>query len=305
MNIQLLFPLVLMFGLPAQAEFVLQLPLGAKETYSQTEPNLAPLVATKPFGENGLELTPAPAHIRRSVWAFGGEQTLGEVQESILSQVQASDYEVLLFCQTEKCGGFDFRFAIDVVSEPEMRVDLRDFRFISARQTVSQEPSYVTFLLSKSPESVYVQMTEYASRSAQQTVSQTETVTETTELKGKTSPLGDDILLVLEGVQFESGSATLGADPQKSLQRLVDIMHKNTQLKVLLVGHSDMSGSLRANIALSTQRAATIRDILIQKYGIVADRLSAHGVGFLSPRASNKTKEGRKKNRRVEAVFSE
>ncbi len=301
MKIRLLFPLIVIFGLPAQAEFVLQLPLGAKETYSQVEPNLAPLVATKPFGENGQEFTPAPAHIRRSVWSFGGEQSLAEVQEAILAQLESSDYEVLFFCQTEQCGGFDFRFAIDVVSEPAMRVDLRDFRFISARQAVIQEPSYVTFLLSKSPESVYVQMTEYTANLAPTIAPQPEM----TVMEGQIPAKPDGVSMVLEGLQFEPGSATLGADPENSLQRLVDEMTKNKALKVLLVGHSDMTGTLRGNIALSTQRAATIRDILIQKYGISGDRLSAHGVGFLSPRASNDTAEGRKKNRRVEAVFSE
>ncbi len=305
MKIRLLLPLIVMFGLPAQAEFVLQLPLGAKETYSRLEPALPPVVAVKPYGETGLETVPAPAHIRRSVWAFGGEQTLAEVQNSILEQLENSDYEILFFCQTEQCGGFDFRFAIDVVPEPEMRVDLRDFRFISARQTVLQEPSYVTFLLSKSPESVYVQMTEYAPVAAQGTLSAGVSEPEAVELENTVSGQGDDTSMVLEGLQFETGSATLGADPENSLERLAERLSRDKSLKVLLVGHSDMSGTLRANIALSRQRAATIRDILIQKYGIAADRLSAHGVGFLSPRASNKTREGRQKNRRVEAVFSE
>jgi OOP family OmpA-OmpF porin len=305
MKIRLLFPLIVMFGLPAQAEFVLQLPLGAKETYSRLEPALPPVVAVKPYGETGLETVPAPGYIRRSVWAFGGEQTLAEVQNSILEQLENSDYEILFFCQTEQCGGFDFRFAIDVVPEPEMRVDLRDFRFISARQTVLQEPSYVTFLLSKSPESVYVQMTEYTSVAAQGTLSASVSEPESSVLENTVSGQGDDASMILEGLQFETGSATLGADPENSLKRLADRLSRDKSLKVLLVGHSDMSGTLRANIALSRQRAATIRDILIQKYGIAADRLSAHGVGFLSPRASNETREGRQKNRRVEAVFSE
>jgi outer membrane protein OmpA-like peptidoglycan-associated protein len=301
MKTNLILCLAMMVCSAAKAEFVLQLPLGAKETYSRVETLMSPLVAVSPYVDGGIQTATAPTHIRRSVWAFGGEQTLAEVQTGILAQLNISDYESLFFCQTEDCGGFDFRFAIDVVAEPDMRVDLRDFRFISARQTVSQQPSYVTFLLSKSPETVYVQMTEYRADPTQQQQVKETTSPESVVLQPDD---GQDALIVLEGLEFESGSATLGSDPKNALKNLAAVMEQDPLLKVLLVGHSDMSGSLHGNIALSTKRASTIRDILIQKFGIAEERLSAHGVGYLSPRASNETAAGKQKNRRVEAVFS-
>lgn len=290
----------LALGLPVAAEFVLQLPLGAKETYSRKETELAPLVAIEPFGADGLITENTPSDIRRSVWSFGGEQTLAEVQQNILDQLESSDYEVLLFCQTDTCGGFDFRFAIDVVPEPEMRVDLRDFRFVSARQNGSVAQAYVTFLLSKSPTSVYVQMTEYAPKI--ETVFQVDTL----ENLAVTPPVREskNLSFVLEGVEFEVGSANLGSDPKGSIAKLAAQLTKNVTTKVLLVGHSDMSGALEANIALSEKRAQTVLDLLVDEHGIDKDRLSAHGVGFLSPRASNETEAGKAKNRRVEAVFS-
>lgn len=305
MMVRLLFLLVLVCA-PARAEFVLQLPIGAKETYSQVETALPPEVPVGPYGENGLVTVTAEGKIRRSVWAFGGEQTLAEVQKGILEQLKSSDYEVLLFCQTEQCGGFDFRFAIDVVPEPYMRVDLRDFRFISARQGVSETPAYVTFLLSKSPVSVYVQMVEYTP----QWETPLESMTLSTPLvvlkpaeRPEPSEAADMPSIVLEGLKFESGSAKLGADPLASIAALAELLRKDLKLKVLLVGHSDMSGPLSGNTSLSQKRAETIRDILVDKYKINPERLSAHGVGFLSPRASNETAEGRAKNRRVEVVF--
>ena len=75
-------------------------------------------------------------------------------------------------------------------------------------------------------------------------------------------------------------------------------------LRVFLVGHSDMSGSLEGNTKISQRRAESVRSALIHDHGIAPGRLEAHGVGFLSHRATNETEAGAQKNRRVEVVFS-
>jgi outer membrane protein OmpA-like peptidoglycan-associated protein len=71
-----------------------------------------------------------------------------------------------------------------------------------------------------------------------------------------------------------------------------------------LVGHTDASGSLAANIAVSERRAEAVAQVLIDRYGVDRDRVTAEGVGFLAPRATNQTEEGRQKNRRVEVVVT-
>lgn len=287
------------------AEFVLQLPLGAKATYSKVENTLPALVPVGPFESGVVPKVEAPKNIRRTVWVMGGESTVAQVQAGILTQLERAGYDALMFCVAKECGGFDFRFNIDVVDEPMMRVDLRNYRFISAKQTVSENPAYVTFLLSRSPVSVYVQMTEY---------SPDDLGLDAVEL-GKTNPdvlaeqTGDavfsgDASMVLEALEFDIGSSELGSDPSGALAALAKKLEQEPEMKVLLVGHSDMSGSLSGNIAISTQRAESVRRALIRDHDIDPERLSAHGVGFLSPRADNATEDGRQKNRRVEAVFS-
>ena len=109
---------------------------------------------------------------------------------------------------------------------------------------------------------------------------------------------------VLEGLTFEPGSVVIGADPNDALAALARKLKTEKNLRVLLVGHSDMSGSLEGNTTISQSRAETVRSVLINDHGIAPGRLEAHGVGYLSPRATNETKEGAQKNRRVEAVFS-
>ncbi len=291
------------FGV-AQAEFVLQLPLGAKATYSADEDTLPAFVPISTFDSNGVQTESAPNNIRRTVWSFGGEQTLAEVENNILDQLQGSGYDILLFCQSESCGGFDFRFAIDVVDEPDMRVDLRDFRFVSARQSVTEQPAYVTFLLSKSPSSVYVQMTEFSPTALSVQIDQSTAPEENSNSSPQTNKTTNFEPYVLEGLEFETGNAQIGADPNGSIAALAERLKQNDTLRVILVGHSDMSGSLDGNIALSEKRAGSVLDVLASDFGIKRSRLSARGVGFLSPRASNETDNGRQKNRRIEAVFS-
>jgi OOP family OmpA-OmpF porin len=285
------------------AEFVLQLPLGAKATYSEVETTIAAAVPIAPFANGAVPTEDTPDNIRRTVWAMGGEQTVAEVRSGITAQLERSGYEEILSCVARECGGYDFRFAIDVVDEPMMRVDLRDFQFITAKQTVSDNPAYVTFLLSKSPISVYVQMTEY--RPTADAGALVETVeTGPVAAIGKPLKITSEISIVLEGLTFEAGSTTLGADPNGALAALAEMMKAEEGLKVLLVGHSDMSGSVEGNITVSRRRAESVRTSLINDHGIAPDRLEAYGIGFLSPRATNETEEGAQKNRHVEAVFS-
>jgi outer membrane protein OmpA-like peptidoglycan-associated protein len=285
------------------AEFVLRLPLGAKATYSQVETSLPANVPVAPFTNGVLPTEKAPKNIKRTVWAMGGERTISEVRDGIAAQLERSGYEEVLSCVAKECGGYDFRFAIEVVDEPMMRVDLREFQFITAKQTVLESPAYVTFLLSKSPVSVYVQMTEYRPTADGGALVETVEVGPAA-VTGVPLQITSEISIVLEGLTFEAGSTELGADPNGALAALAEEMKANEGLRVLLVGHSDMSGSAEGNITVSRRRAQSVREALIRDHGIAESRLEAHGVGFLSPRASNDTEEGAQKNRRVEAVFS-
>jgi len=72
---------------------------------------------------------------------------------------------------------------------------------------------------------------------------------------------------------------------------------------VLIEGHTDNTGSDQYNLQLSQKRAESVRQYLINNFSIAPDRLSAKGFGESRPIASNTTREGRRKNRRVVAVI--
>jgi OOP family OmpA-OmpF porin len=72
----------------------------------------------------------------------------------------------------------------------------------------------------------------------------------------------------------------------------------------VIEGHTDSVGSKAANMKLSQRRADSIRNYLIDKFGIAPGRIKAVGYGPTKPVASNETKAGKEQNRRIESNFT-
>lgn len=108
--------------------------------------------------------------------------------------------------------------------------------------------------------------------------------------------------VILEGLRFASGSGALDGTDGAAVTALANWLAENPSLSIALVGHTDASGPLEGNITLSRQRAEAVRRVLTETYGIDPARIEAQGVGYLAPIANNLTEEGRRLNRRVEAM---
>jgi outer membrane protein OmpA-like peptidoglycan-associated protein len=106
---------------------------------------------------------------------------------------------------------------------------------------------------------------------------------------------------VLEGVLFESGSATLQAESFPRLDRVVEYMTHRPSVHIRVTGHTDNVGNSQRNQELSESRARTVREYLIS-HGIDSSRIEAVGFGDQRPVASNDTEGGRRQNRRIEAI---
>lgn len=225
-------------------------------------------------------------------------------------QVRAAGYEVIFECEARACGGFDFRFKTDVMPEPDMHVDLSDFRFLSAQKGSEA----VSILVSRSSGKGYVQITRISA-----VLVPTVTVETPVDLEDPEIPRGVDeqaqaldiaSLLdtngsaVLEDLVFASGAAALTEGDYPSLAAVAAWLEANPGGTVALVGHTDASGSLAANLALSERRAEAVAEALVQTYGADPARVAAEGVGFLAPRATNQSDAGRQKNRRVEVIVT-
>lgn len=104
------------------------------------------------------------------------------------------------------------------------------------------------------------------------------------------------------GIYFDVDKAVVKPESGPALQEIAALLQKNPKLNIHLVGHTDATGLFDRNLKLSEARAGAVVNALVTQHGIAAARLKASGVGPLSPVASNRTEEGRARNRRVELV---
>jgi len=88
------------------------------------------------------------------------------------------------------------------------------------------------------------------------------------------------------------------------LDRVVAILNQRPEVNVQIVGHTDNRGTDKHNLDLSLRRARAVHDYLVAQ-GVSPDRLKSVGRGEHFPIASNDTKEGRSRNRRVEFIVQE
>jgi outer membrane protein OmpA-like peptidoglycan-associated protein len=105
--------------------------------------------------------------------------------------------------------------------------------------------------------------------------------------------------VVLNNILFETGKSVLTPGSYMELNRLLNIMNENPQMKIEISGHTDKTGTEPLNFKLSEARAKAVVDYLIQK-GIDRSRMEFRGYGSLQPISDNSTVAGRSKNRRVE-----
>ncbi len=104
-------------------------------------------------------------------------------------------------------------------------------------------------------------------------------------------------------INFNFDKAVVLPKYDAPIGQVADFMGKFPAYKVMLEGYTDSIGSEAYNMKLSDKRSAAVAQALKAK-GVDASRISTAGYGEAKPVASNKTKEGRAQNRRVDAVFS-
>ena len=98
---------------------------------------------------------------------------------------------------------------------------------------------------------------------------------------------------------FDFNKAVLKPEGKQKVDEVVRELKANPSIRVLIEGHTDSIGSDAYNLKLSERRATAVADHM-ESGGVEASRITTKGWGKTKPVASNKTKEGRAQNRRVE-----
>jgi chemotaxis protein MotB len=117
-------------------------------------------------------------------------------------------------------------------------------------------------------------------------------------------------VVFIDKILFDSGSVEINAKGKKILLVVADSIRAHKDQKLLVEGHTDnlpLGASLKerfpSNWELSTARAAAVVRFLQKEGQLQPERLSARGYSYYRPVASNRTKEGRHQNRRIEIIL--
>lgn len=104
-------------------------------------------------------------------------------------------------------------------------------------------------------------------------------------------------------INFLTGSYALDANSKMIVDiKFTDIIQMSTNM-IRIEGNTDNVGSREGNMSLSKKRAQSVKDYLVQKYGVSTSRISTVGNGPDKPVGDNNTEEGKEKNRRIDLLL--
>jgi outer membrane protein OmpA-like peptidoglycan-associated protein len=107
---------------------------------------------------------------------------------------------------------------------------------------------------------------------------------------------------VINNIFYNSNSADLKPESKLVLENFANYMKENPKMQIEIQGHTDNVGNSQANLALSANRAFTVKAV-IESFGVDGNRIKAKGYGSTKPVAENTTETGRAKNRRTEFLI--
>lgn len=293
------------------AALELELPSSATLTLERASPVDSFDLPVAPFDGASVPARSMEGRVLRRSWRISSPGlTPLQVITPLRAQLQAQGFDLAFECDAPTCGGFDFRFNIEVLPGPNMYVNISQYRYLTAFSAESDGPRQaVGILVSTTASSSYVQVvsidenTDLSVIVPRERPAEREPILAERNLDQSVQMLRQDGRYVLPGLAFAIGTSDLGPGPFPALKELSEFLSTTEGIRIALVGHTDTTGALATNISLSRARAQSVRARLIEVYGVAPDKVDAEGMGYLAPIATNLTDEGRRQNRRVEVVL--
>ncbi len=248
----------------------------------------------KATGINEFEMsTRAEGKITRLTYEMPEGHSTLEVYRSYQQALVNNGFEVLYSCMMDACGP---HLNFQKLERPF--IIAKDHRYLAAKGTLPQGEVYVTVR-------VYTTARQNPPVRAMIGIAETQPMAEGL-VKINAAAMAEAIEMsghiAVYGIYFDTNQARIKPGSETTLEEMAKLLKENPQLRVYIVGHTDNVGNLDYNLKLSQRRAEAVVQELVERYKADRQRLAPKGVGPFSPVKSNKTKEGRSKNRRVELV---
>jgi uncharacterized protein (TIGR02145 family) len=112
----------------------------------------------------------------------------------------------------------------------------------------------------------------------------------------------NDGKIITYGIQFDVNSDKLKPESYSTLKVIADILKEDPSMKLNVVGHTDSDGDDASNLDLSKRRGASVKNELVNNFGVDASKLETDGKGESEPVADNNSTINKAKNRRVEFI---
>ena len=278
------------------------LPANMKQTAHVSSEFAVYNVPIGPYSEGSLLSKNITGPITKTAWrAKNTAVTSDQAIQPLIDAMRHLGFKIIFDCRVKSYGGFDFRHAIETLPAPALFVSLDDFRFT----TMQKGQNFLTILSSRLADNLSLQVitTKKILQDVIKKTNQKTSLTPSLDTRSVTQRLKEQGYAILNDLEFTTGSSELASKSYQSLKALSEFLNTFPDTTIVLVGHTDNSGTFSTNLNLSTQRADAVLQRLVNAYKINPKQVSAKGVGYLAPRESNMTKIGQEMNRRVEVVI--
>jgi outer membrane protein OmpA-like peptidoglycan-associated protein len=224
-----------------------------------------------------------------------------EVFRNYEDALKAAGFEILFTCSKKECGGRPFNHEV-VKYSGGFADNYSEQRFLAAKLARNEGDVYVSLYIVKNTSGggkdrnhIYTQVDVIEVAPMQEAMV-------TVDADAMAEEIFETGSISIYGILFDFDKADIKPESAATIEEIATLLNNSPDLKLFIVGHTDNKGSLDYNMNLSQKRAGAVVDVLITEHGIETSRLTPKGLGFLAPVDSNKSEEGRAKNRRVELV---
>ena len=239
--------------------------------------------------------------ITRIQYSVGKEHSVFEIFKSYEKSLKNSDFAILTTLNDKNCGVnlqeqlYNDEFhGLNKLPRGALNPGDDEFYYLVAKKNIDNKNIFIVVYTAFERGDLLVTFDAIEAQSMDKGL---------VSVKNLEADLSKNGHIAIYDIHFDAGKSDVKPDSDSALKNIAEYLNNHTDKKYIIVGHTDNTGNFEANIKLSKERAVAVINKLVAKYSVKSKQLIAYGDGQTAPIATNSTKEGKAKNRRVEIVM--